>query len=111
MCLPSLVYPAMRSSDRKRGVSVHLRLGLVGLLVLGTASGCLFKQRREMLESREAYQDCVRKNPETHEDKCAELEAEAVTRQERYEADARRAWGCGGTSGDCDPRDRAPRVP
>jgi hypothetical protein len=101
----------MRSSERRRRRLAALRVGLVILLAGAVASGCLFRQRREMIEAREAYQKCVRENPDSHEQKCEELKAEAVTRQQRYGDDAQRAWGCGSTGGDCDPRDRAPRVP
>jgi hypothetical protein len=76
------------------------------------SGGCLFDQRREMVEARATYQKCLDEHPEDGKEKCAELEAESITRSERYEDDARRAWGCGGTSGPaCDPRDRAPRIP
>jgi hypothetical protein len=65
-----------------------------------------------MLEARETYQKCVAKDPENAELVCAELEAESITKTERYEGDAKRAWGCGGTpDGACDPTDRAPRIP
>ena len=97
----------MRSSEAKCG-----RLVVISIFLAFVVSGCLFKQRREMIEARDAYQECVAENPETAERTCAELEAESITRTERYEEDAKRSWGCGGTSGGaCDPRDRAPRIP
>lgn len=95
----------MRSSDRVRCV-------LLVAAVLATALGCMTHQRDEMVEAREAYHDCVREHPESHERACAELQAEAVTRQQRYEDDARRRWGCHdpNTPG-CDPLDRSSRSP
>jgi hypothetical protein len=88
------------------------RLAIALAVVALCCTSCVARQRREMVEAREAYQECVRQNPETHERKCAALEAEALTRQQRYEDDARQAWGCGGTAGPaCNPRDREPRVP
>jgi hypothetical protein len=45
--------------------------------LLFSIGGCLFKQRREMMESRDVYQKCVKANPANHKEKCAELEAEA----------------------------------
>ncbi len=81
---------------------------VLALAFLATsATGCLTRQRDEMVEAREAYQRCVRENPEDHERKCAALEAESITRQERYEQDARRSWGCAGSDEpNCDPRRR-----
>ncbi len=94
----------MRNSDGRRRVAA-----VVCLLAL-LLSACVSRQRREMVESRDAYQACVRDHPTTHRDTCAELEAETITRQERYRDDAARAWGCGGTSNpDCDPRERTPQ--
>ena len=95
----------MRSSD------AALR-ALVLCCAVALAFGCMTRQRDEMVAAREAYHDCVREHPESHETRCAELEAESVTRQERYEEDGRRRWGCHDpdTPG-CDPRDRSSRSP
>ena len=95
----------MRSSDRALRA---LALASAGAI----AFGCVTRQRDEMVAAREAYHDCVREHPETHETRCAELEAESVTRQERYEEEGRRAWGCHGSDRPgCDPRDRSSRSP
>lgn len=95
-------------SSRARRLAAGVALVAIALAAFG---GCVFRQRREMVESREAYQECVRENPEAHREKCAELEAEAISRQERYQNDAQRAWGCAGPGGTaCDPRDRTPEL-
>ncbi len=87
-----------------------VRLVAAFLVFALSVSGCVFKQRREMLAARSAYQECVEENARDAERKCAALEAESITRSERYESDARRAWGCGGSVGSCDPRER-PGIP
>jgi hypothetical protein len=92
---------------------MRARAVLVACLMAGLLQGgCVFKQRKEMVEAREAYQECVDENSETAERACAELKAEADIRSERYEQDAQTAWGCGEARGrNCDPTERAPTMP
>lgn len=95
----------MRSS---RAIAAVL---LVALFGVGLA-GCVFDQRREMVEAREAHRACVEEHPDDADRACAELEATARVLAERYEDDSLRAWGCGDASaGPCDPTDRTPRIP
>ncbi len=82
------------------------------LLVAMFASGCVWNQRNEMIEARDAHRACVDEHPHDADRACAELEAKARVLAERYEQDALRSWGCGdATRGPCDPTDRAPRIP
>ncbi len=96
-----------------RPFAAHTPRAIAVLLLVATlAGGCVWNQRREMIDAREAHHACVENHPHDADRACAELEANARVLAERYEGDALRSWGSGdATRGPCDPTDRAPRIP
>ncbi|HKA15155.1 MAG TPA: hypothetical protein VKH41_09080 [Myxococcota bacterium] len=75
------------------------RRAIAVALVLA-AVGCVSGERRDVAAAREAYEQCLAE-PADHERDCAALRERLLAAQERYETDARRAWGCAPEQGDC----------
>jgi len=100
----------MRSSDRIARLGPIACASLV--LAVPLVAGCVGRQRREMIEARDAWRQCENEHPYDAARACAALEAQAKANAARYEDDAQRAWGCGAVDdGPCDPRDRTPGIP
>jgi hypothetical protein len=58
-----------------------------------------------MVEARDRYHACVDAGPDA-EERCAPLKADALAKQQRYEEDGERAWGCKQRASGCDPTGR-----
>jgi hypothetical protein len=96
----------MRSSDRTRLPVLAIAVSLA-IAASFPVAGCVLDQGLEMQEARAAYQACVDAHPVDARERCAALEAELAARTERYEQDARGAWGCAPSDSGC-PRDGTP---
>jgi hypothetical protein len=79
-------------------------IGRAGALLLAlAATGCVTQQRDDVTRARQAYALCVDEHPASHAE-CEALRDRLLAAQQRYEADAQRAWGCDPSSPDCPPR-------
>ena len=100
----------MPSSDRRRRQAGTGRVALAVLalpaaLAIGGCALWLDHERGEMMQARAAYQDCVDAHPADAKERCAPLEADARVTAERYDSDARQAWGCAASTDGC-PEER-----
>ena len=64
------------------------------------AAGCVSQQHDAVLAAREVYAQCVEANTQDVGE-CDALRERLLAAQQRYEADARDAWGCDPASSDC----------
>jgi hypothetical protein len=62
------------------------------LLALSCAA-CVTGQRRDAEAAREAYAECVAERSKEAPE-CVALQQRALAAQQRYQDDAKRAWGC-----------------
>jgi len=77
--------------------------GVLAALSLAVA-GCVAAERRELAEARRAYDECMQQRG----DRAGACEVEAARlrdAEQRYESNARRAWGCDPRAQEC-PVDR-----
>jgi hypothetical protein len=56
-------------------------------------AACVTVQRRDAETAREAYAACVARQSEDAPE-CIALQQRALAAQQRYQDDAKRAWGC-----------------
>jgi len=79
--------------------------GVLARLSLSLAvAGCVAAERRELAEARRAYDECTQQRS----DRAGACEVEAARlrdAEQRYESNARRAWGCDPRAQEC-PVDR-----
>jgi hypothetical protein len=68
------------------------------LLAAAAAAGCVSQQHDDVIAAREAYERCVAASGERD---CMVLRDRLLAAQERYEADARSAWGCDPATEQC----------
>jgi hypothetical protein len=71
---------------------VTARLACAALLALA-CSACVTEQRRSADAAREAHAACVAQQSEDAPE-CVALQERALAAQQRYQDDAKRAWGC-----------------
>ncbi len=67
---------------------------------IAAAAGCVSEERSDMAAARAAYEQCVADQAGGDRD-CAALRERMLAVQQRYESNARRAWGCAPEQGDC----------
>jgi hypothetical protein len=70
------------------------------LAALALALGCVSQERRDVAAASEAYEQCIAEHP-PGDPECTALRERLLSAQQRYESNARRAWGCTPESGDC----------
>jgi outer membrane murein-binding lipoprotein Lpp len=64
------------------------------------AAGCVSDERSDVATARVAYDQCVADQAGGDRD-CTALRERLLAAQQRYESNARRAWGCAPEQGDC----------
>jgi hypothetical protein len=74
---------------------------LVGLGVC-LLFGCVFRERRDLVEANEAYDRCVQEYS-VEQPECVTLDAKRRQLQRQYEESAQRAWGCNAATDGCPP--------
>lgn len=61
---------------------------------------CVTRERNEVVAAREAHARCIANHSPSHAE-CQALEERLRQAQERYERDARAAWGCDASEQEC----------
>ena len=76
----------------------------LSVLVTLVMPACVAREHREMVEARDAYEECVGRHGASHPE-CGPLRERSLESQDRYGENARRAWSCGPQDEEC-PRER-----